>query len=102
MTLHIKEKGAILKRKKRESSDDDGSDSYESIKDEESKRTSKLNRSRVKASVPLNQPEQPQNGVRSKVTGALLKVKELWSQCCHKHFPPISRDIPMVETNNAS
>jgi hypothetical protein len=54
LTLHIKEKGAILKRKKRESSDDDGSDSYESIKDEESKRTSKLNRSRVKASVPLN------------------------------------------------
>jgi hypothetical protein len=53
--LHIKERGAILKRKKRESSDDDGSDSYESIKDEESKRNFKVNRQRVvKASVLLN------------------------------------------------
>jgi len=34
LTLHIKEKGAIMKRKTRDSSDDEASDSFESIKDD--------------------------------------------------------------------
>ena len=85
-----------MKRKKRDSSDDDESDSFESIKEDETKRNSKLNRSKVKASIPLNQPEVQPSGI----TRVFLKCKELWNQCCHKHFPPISRDIPMVETNN--
>ncbi len=111
MTLHIKDKGAILKRKKRDSSDDDGaSDSFETIRDDQSQHHRKphrnaLNRSKVLASIPLNQPDTSatHDGFRAKLTLVLSKCKDLWSQCCNKHFPPIARDMaaPTVEMSDS-
>ena len=98
--LRIIDQGkALLKKVALSDSDsfksDDSSEEKERMLNPRGRRESKL----VKASYPLNRPNTPQTttgGIQDyvivkKVTGLLSKAKQVWDQCCLKHFPPIKR-----------
>jgi hypothetical protein len=116
ITLLMKEKSCLMRRRTKESSDDslESDESFDSRDSDHYKkpRRSSLAKSKVKASIPLYQktatPQEngPTTQVAQRVGGFFAKCKELWDKCCYKHFPPIQRDpeasIPMVETKRGS
>lgn len=108
MTLLLKEKSCLVKRRNRDSSDD----SFESDDNlntdqvpkkggkQQPQRYSFLSNSKVTASIPLYQTSKsnvaaPEGGeetavkITRRVGGFMAKCKQLWDSCCYKHFPPI-------------